>query len=894
MLFSCTKPMELKLTTDPVTNVTFNSAKFVGHVVFTDNVGIETKELGFCYSETQNPTISDFKVKGDVMSSDYISKSASSEIVAEVNNLKINTSYYVCTYCILSTDQVLYGNQQSFTTLNGGVKITTIVSNTTMTSAICGGNMECVGKEVAITELGVLYSLEPNIPNSGTNKVVCSNHQSSSFSCELLELMPNATYYVQAYALSVDGRFYGQEEKFMTTNGVKLSVSEIKDLSWLTATCGGRVEDDGGMEILELGLCYSISENPTISNVKFVSTAYDESSFVCYLQNLTPNKRGYLRAYAITKEGVFYSEQKTFTPSLSERRNYRDLNSKDWGEAIYIGGDWDNDPSTPNTVLCWAPVNCGCEDNNRVGINDHLLGKIYQWGAGDSSLYYSADGYRYDALEMYANESPYSNWLGFNIICGSDSDRWNDDFGPCPAGWRLPTKTEFEVLIAGKNNDYGYASLDGFDREFFGANADKKPGTGVLFPAIYSRDPRDGSNGALEVYYWSSNVYNEYRSWALLGNECEVVVRAMPAAVRCVIDTYSNDDHPYADTKHKGTLEDPYTVSDAIAKCQETGSSSTSEVYYVKGTVLSVDESGIAQYGNITLDLVDEGTTAVFKAYRIKSEGGVAFTSAGNTKVGDVVVVKGRLINYSNKIPETSQNTGELVSVNGKFVAKPSIDVKTVTTINYDVLESVIAFTVAHPVADQKVTIANIKDGGVATVILGNSSVIVIFAEANMTDSAKEVSFTLKYLDAEDVVCTVIQKVKAKSGDQSALESTLTYTKGTNSYDDGLATINDIENVKVFKLGTSKAAGDCQFTVPTGTTKIGFYAVGWKGSTGTVLKVGDKSVSVDGNDGATANAPYYITLGDLSDAYFIVDVSPGEVKFSCDKRVIIWGLNPVK
>lgn len=228
-------------------------------------------------------------------------------------------------------------------------------------------------------------------------------------------------------------------------------------------------------------------------------------------------------------------------------------------------------------------------------------------------------------------------------------------------------------------------------------------------------------------------------------------------------------DNPVAgEAKGTGTEADPFNVAAAIAKCQEAGTTATTEVYFVTGKVTAVDESGAVQYGNITLDLVDEGSTAVFKAYRIKSVGGAAFTSEGNVQVGDVVVVKGQLVNYSNNTPETAQNTGELVSVNGQApTLRPAISVKASTQIASSELEAVVEYSVVNPVAGKSVTIADVKDGGVATVTLEAAAVKVVFATVNETENAKEVSFTLKYEGASDAVCTVIQKAKP-SGEEGA------------------------------------------------------------------------------------------------------------------------------
>ncbi len=94
----------------------------------------------------------------------------------------------------------------------------------------------------------------------------------------------------------------------------------------------------------------------------------------------------------------------------------------------------------------------------------------------------------------------------------------------------------------------------------------------------------------------------------------------------------------------------------------------------------------------------------------------------------------------------------------------------------------------------------------------------------------------------------------------------LNYTKGTNAYDDCLATINGKENVKVLKIGTSSKTGDITVTVPAGSSKVSFYAVAWKSSPTTLeFSVDGKSVGtvpVAANDGATGNSPFTLTVTD--------------------------------
>ena len=112
-----------------------------------------------------------------------------------------------------------------------------------------------------------------------------------------------------------------------------------------------------------------------------------------------------------------------------------------------------------------------------------------------------------------------------------------------------------------------------------------------------------------------------------------------------------------------GTADDPFNIAAAIAKAVETGETATSETYYIKGIVKTVSLS--AQYKNADLDLVDEGGSDVFKAFRIKGFEGADITGNEPIAAGDEVVICGNIVNYKSNTPETTQG-GILVLWNGK------------------------------------------------------------------------------------------------------------------------------------------------------------------------------------------------------------------------------------
>lgn len=119
----------------------------------------------------------------------------------------------------------------------------------------------------------------------------------------------------------------------------------------------------------------------------------------------------------------------------------------------------------------------------------------------------------------------------------------------------------------------------------------------------------------------------------------------------------------------EGTLASPYNVAAIVAKIKEmeAGVESAQE-YYIKGKVSNIktDASTITQYGNHTFEMIDEGNSStVFTAFQVYGPGKQKFTSLNDIKVGDEVVVCGRVVNYKGNTPETvGKGAAYVVSIN--------------------------------------------------------------------------------------------------------------------------------------------------------------------------------------------------------------------------------------
>lgn len=111
----------------------------------------------------------------------------------------------------------------------------------------------------------------------------------------------------------------------------------------------------------------------------------------------------------------------------------------------------------------------------------------------------------------------------------------------------------------------------------------------------------------------------------------------------------------------KNTPETAYTVAKAL-ELINAGEGLDAKVY-VKGQITSIKEVS-ASFGNATYDISDDATAAnkltVYRGYFYDNG---KFTSSDQIKVGDVVVVYGKLVNYNNNTPQVTNSS--IYSLNG-------------------------------------------------------------------------------------------------------------------------------------------------------------------------------------------------------------------------------------
>ena len=234
--------------------------------------------------------------------------------------------------------------------------VSTIVpTGITSTTANVGGIITDQGS-APVTSRGICYSISPN-PTTSSNTVLLGSG-TGNFSTTLLGLSLNTTYYVRAFAINANGPSYGNQQIFTTSafSLATLSSSAITSITYTSAVSGGVITNDGGGIITSRGVCWSISQNPTISD-SYTTDGTGAGTFISILTGLNHNTTYYLRAYATNNAGTAYGNQLSFnTNTINLPTLTTNAISSIGNTSAVCGGLISNDGGGTVTErgICWS------------------------------------------------------------------------------------------------------------------------------------------------------------------------------------------------------------------------------------------------------------------------------------------------------------------------------------------------------------------------------------------------------------------------------------------------------------------------------------------------------------------------------------------------------------
>ena len=453
--------------TGAVENITLTFATCGGNVV--SDCGADVTERGVCWSTSPNPTIND-----NITTNGNGTGTFTSDLV----NLTANTTYYVRAYAtnVMGT---AYGEQRSFTTeeeeaeLTPPTVITSEVIDITETTAVSGGNVTDDGGATVMAR-GICWSISQNPTIDDNDGMTTDGNGTGTFTSNLVNLTANTTYYVRAYATNVMGTAYGEQRSFTTEEEEAeltpptVITSEVIDITETTAVSGGNVTDDGGATVTARGICWSISQNPTLDDNDGITTdGNGTGTFTSNLINLTANTTYYVRAYATNEKGTSYGDEMSFTTEEEDEEG-----CEPDGE---IAGHYYVDLGLPSGVK-WATCNVGASSPEDYG-------DYFAWGETSPKAEYT-----------WENSVTFGEQMS-DISGNAQHDAATANWG---GSWRMPTNDEMQELV--DHCEWEWTEVNGVN----GSRVIGPNGSCIFLPAAGYRDGSSLYLAGYFGYYWSS------------------------------------------------------------------------------------------------------------------------------------------------------------------------------------------------------------------------------------------------------------------------------------------------------------------------------------------------------------------------------------------------------
>ncbi len=303
LFISCKKdgPSTPQLSsTTVVVDKSNNSVTLTAKVI--SESGSATKERGFCWGTSPNPSVSDSKVSNQYGIGEYS---------YTLSNLQLSTTYYVRAFATNAIG-TSYGNEVSFKSLSLGkvttsnpIEITNIGAKTTITIDDFG--------DAIIKKIGAVCSIKQNATiTSDSTTYSNTNNTDKTFNISFDKLKQNTIYYVRGFVQSGAGVGYGNEVSFKTNGVPTLTVNTASAITQTSALLSGDVTSDGGDLISEIGVCLSKSQNPTINDITFKSSNLNMNKYSVSATGLIGNTTYYVRGYAKNKYGINYGPETSF------------------------------------------------------------------------------------------------------------------------------------------------------------------------------------------------------------------------------------------------------------------------------------------------------------------------------------------------------------------------------------------------------------------------------------------------------------------------------------------------------------------------------------------------------------------------------------------------------
>lgn len=206
------------------------------------------------------------------------------------------------------------GSNWNSTASNSNLPIvaTSPASDITTNSATSGGTITSDGGYSIIAK-GVCWgtNINPTVSGSHSNEGIGGY----SFASNLNNLNPTTNYYYRSYATNSMGTGYGITYVLNTLTPLLPSIltEVINNYGPNSINSGITIINNGNVPIIDAGICWSTTSNPTINSSSYSSLgSLQTGTHNIHINGLAPNTNYYLRSYATNSTGTSYGNELTF------------------------------------------------------------------------------------------------------------------------------------------------------------------------------------------------------------------------------------------------------------------------------------------------------------------------------------------------------------------------------------------------------------------------------------------------------------------------------------------------------------------------------------------------------------------------------------------------------